>query len=73
MIERCIFVTLSVALVASLAGFLLFVPVLPNFAVTVVLAGLFGMFWLGVQVGRRPQDAETSNGGSSDGNQLSLS
>lgn len=71
MIERCIFILLSLALVASLGGFFLYVPILPNLAVTVMLGGLFAMFWLGIRVGRQRQDARIQP--SSDGNELSLS
>jgi len=72
MIERCILITLSVALVASLAGFFLYVPVLSNLTVTVVLGGLFAMFWLGVRIGRRPQGAGLPNN-AEENRQLSLS
>ncbi len=61
MIERCFFILLSVALVGSLGGFFLYVPILPNLAVTAILGGLCAMFWLGVRVGRRPQDASISH------------
>jgi hypothetical protein len=57
MIERLVFILLSVALVGSLGGFFLFVAILPNLAVTAMLGGLCAMFWLGIRVGRRPQDA----------------
>jgi hypothetical protein len=80
MIERCLFILLSVALVGSLGGFFLYVPMLPNLAVTFMLAGLCAMFWLGIRVGRRPQEAaisqpsrKTSQLGLSEGTQLSLS
>jgi hypothetical protein len=66
MIERVVFILLSVALVASLGGFFLYVPILPNLAVTFVIAGLCGMFWLGVRVGRQPQDARISPPASGD-------
>jgi len=46
MIERCVFILLSVALVGSVGGFFLYVPILPNLAVTVMLGGLCAMFWL---------------------------
>lgn len=72
MIERSILIVLSVALVASLAGFFLYVPVMTNLTVTVVLGGLFAMFWLGVRVGRRPQGAVIANT-SDESRQLSLS
>ena len=72
MIERCILIILSLALVASLAGFFLYVPLLPNLTVTVVLGGLCAMFWLGVRVGRRPQSAGMANS-SEESHQLSLS
>ncbi len=73
MIERCVFILLSLALVGSLGGFFLYVPILPNLAVTVLLGGLCAMFWLGVRVGRRPQEARISHSPSSEGNQLGLS
>jgi hypothetical protein len=73
MIERCVFILLSLALAGSLGGFFLYVPILPNLAVTVMLAGLCGMFWLGIRVGRRPQEVTLSNPASREGNQLSLS
>lgn len=57
MVERCVFILLSIALIASLGGFFLYVPILPNLVVTVMLGGLFAMFWLGIRVGRRPHDA----------------
>jgi hypothetical protein len=61
MIERCLFILLSLALIASLGGFFLYVPILPNLAVIFVLGGLCAMFWLGIRVGRRPQPAEISH------------
>jgi threonine/homoserine/homoserine lactone efflux protein len=73
MIERCLFVLLSVALVGSLGGFFLYVAILPNLAVTVMLAGLCAMFWLGIRVGRQPQDASISHRPSEESSQLSLS
>jgi hypothetical protein len=72
MIERGILILLSLALVCSLGGFFLYVPLLPNLEVAVMLGGLFAMFCLGVRVGRRPQPAsirQTVN----DENQLTLS
>jgi hypothetical protein len=73
MIERIVFILLSLALVASLGGFFLYVPILPNFAITVVLGALCAMFWLGIRVGRRPQGARITESGADQGNQLSLS
>jgi hypothetical protein len=73
MIERCVFILLSLALIGSLGGFFLYVPILPNLAVTVMLGGLCAMFWLGVRVGRRPQQARISHSPVSESNQLSLS
>jgi hypothetical protein len=73
MIERCLFILLSVALVGSLGGFFLYVPILPNLAVAVMLGGLCAMFWLGIRVGRRSQDARITSSASNEGNQLSLS
>jgi hypothetical protein len=73
MIERCILILLTVALVGSLGGFFLYVPILPNLAVTVMLGGLCAMFWLGVRVGRRPQGGSVSHPAPSEGSQLSLS
>ncbi len=73
MIERCVFILLSVALVGSLGGFFLYVPILPNLAVTAMLGGLCAMFWLGIRVGRRPQEVRIPQSASSEGNQLSLS
>lgn len=72
MIERCLLILLSVALVGSLGGFFLYVPILPNLAVTFMIAGLCAMFWLGLRVGRRPQDVPISHTPSSERNQLSL-
>jgi uncharacterized RDD family membrane protein YckC len=71
MIERCILIALSLALVASLGGFFLYVPILPNLAVTVVLGGLFAMFWLGVRVGRRPEQTGIDTGMSNQADQRS--
>ena len=73
MIERCILILLSLTVVGSLGGFFLYVPMLPNLAVTVLLGGLCAMFWLGLRVGRRPQDATISHSQVSESNQLSLS
>ncbi len=73
MIERCILILLSLALVCSLGGFFLYVPMLPNLEVTVMLAGLFAMFWLGVRVGRRAQGGSIRHQTVNDENQLSLS
>ena len=73
MIERCLFILLSVALVGSLGGFFLFVPILPNLAVMAMLGGLGAMFWLGIRVGRRSQEASVSQSASSEENQLVLS
>jgi hypothetical protein len=73
MIERCILILLSLTVVGSLGGFFLYVPMLPNLAVTVLLGGLCAMFWLGLRVGRRPQDATISHPQVSESNQLSLS
>jgi len=73
MIERCLFILLSVALVGSLGGFFLFVPILPNLAVTAMLGGLGAMFWLGIRVGRRSQDANLSHSASNEENRLILS
>lgn len=73
MIERLVFILLSVALVGSLGGFFLYVPILPNLAVTVMLGGLCAMFWLGIRVGRRPQVARISHPAASGRSQLSLS
>jgi hypothetical protein len=73
MIERCIFILLSLALVGSVGGFFLYVPILPNLVVTVMLAGLCAMFWLGIRVGRRAQGAGMADSHSSNANQLSLS
>jgi hypothetical protein len=60
MIERCLLILLSIALVGSLGGFFLYVPILPTLAVTVILGGLCAMFWLGVCVGMRPRHAPVS-------------
>jgi hypothetical protein len=76
MIERCVFILLSLALAASLVGFFLYVAILPNLTVTAMLAGLFGMFWLGIRVGRRPREERISDAGyqnaAPEANQLSL-
>jgi hypothetical protein len=73
MIERGIFILLSVALVGSLGGFFLYVPILPNIAVTAMLGGLCAMFWLGIRVGRRPQDVSIPSAAPREDGQLSLS
>jgi hypothetical protein len=73
MIERCLFILLTVALVGSLGGFFLYVPILPNLAVAAMLGGLCAMFWLGIRVGRRPQGDTVSTAQSPEANQLSLS
>jgi hypothetical protein len=73
MIERCVLILLTVALVGSLGGFFLYVPILPNLAVTVMLAGLCAMFWLGVRVGRQPASGRLAADGQRETNQLSLS
>lgn len=82
MIERFVFILLSVGLVGSLGGFFLYVPILPNLAVTFMLGGLCAMFWLGIRVGRRrphnvtiPQSASHAGStlGLSERGQLSLS
>lgn len=73
MIERLVFILLSVALLASLGAFFLYVPFLPNLAVTLMLGGLFAMFWLGIRVGRLPHHGRISRPASSNGDQLSLS
>jgi hypothetical protein len=73
MIERCLFILLSVALVGSLGGFFLYVPILPNLAVTFMLAGLCGMFWLGIRVGRGPREVAISQPASHKTSQLGLS
>jgi hypothetical protein len=73
MIERCIFILLSVALLGSLGGFFLYVAFLPNLAVTAMLCGLCAMFWLGIRVGRRPHDAAITPASSHESSQLSLS
>ena len=72
MIERGIFILLSVALAASLAGFFLYVPILPNLVVTFMLGGLCAMFWLGIRVGRRPQEVTISNSASAEASQLNM-
>jgi hypothetical protein len=72
MIERCVLILLSVLLVGSLGGFFLYVAILPNLAVTVMLGGLGAMFWLGIRVGRRPQN-EVSEQPSAEGQPLSVS
>jgi len=73
MIERCVFILLSLAMVASLGGFFLYVAILPNLAVTFMLGGLCAMFWLGIRVGRRPQNASIAPSTSNETTQLSLS
>jgi hypothetical protein len=73
MIERCVFILLSLAVVGSLGGFFLYVPILPNLAVTAVLGGLCAMFWLGIRVGRRPHDVSVPNAAPAEDGQLSLS
>ncbi len=73
MIERIVLILLSVALLASMGGFFLYVPILPNVAVTFVLIALGGMFWLGVRVGQQPQQATISQRQPTETNQLSLS
>jgi threonine/homoserine/homoserine lactone efflux protein len=73
MIERCVFILLSVALVASLGGFFLYVAILPNLAVTLMLVGLCAMFWLGIRVGKRPHDTTVSHPATEQRSQLSLS
>jgi hypothetical protein len=67
MIERCVFTLLSLALVASLGGFFLYVPILPNLAVTAMLGGLGAMFWLGIRVGRQPQHGRITDSPSRQG------
>jgi hypothetical protein len=52
--ERFILIFLALAILSSMGSFLLFVPILPALTVTVLLSGLMGMFWLGLNVGRRP-------------------
>jgi hypothetical protein len=66
MIERCLLILLSVALVGSLGGFFLYVPILPTLAVTAMLGGLCAMFFLGVRVGRRPQEEQMAQQSSGD-------
>jgi hypothetical protein len=74
MIERCLFILLSLALVAGVGGFFLYVPILPTLAATVMILALCGMFWLGIRVGMRLEGANISAGASTaDENQLSLS
>ena len=73
MIERGIFILLSLALVGSLGGFFLYVPILPNIVVTAMLGGLCAMFWLGIRVGRRPQDESIPSSAPREDGQLSLS
>jgi len=72
-IERCVFILLSVALVGSVGGFFLYVPILPNIAVTVMLGALCAMFWLGIRVGRRPPGASIAHAATQEDSQLSLS
>ncbi len=71
MIERIVFILLSLAMVGSLGGFFLYVAILPNLAVTVMLGGLGAMFWLGIRVGRGAQ-GRVSNP-ATESSQLSLS
>jgi hypothetical protein len=73
MIQRCVFILLSLALAASLAGFFLYVAILPNLVVTAMLAGLCAMFWLGIRVGRQPKEERISDAAPSEATQLSLS
>jgi hypothetical protein len=73
MIERCVLILLSVLLVGSLGGFFLYVPILPNLAVTAMLGGLCAMFWLGIRVGRRPQNAQATEPPPAEGQPLSVS
>jgi hypothetical protein len=73
MIERCVFILLSLALAASLVGFFLYVAILPNLAVTAMLAGLCAMFWLGIRVGRRPKEERIADTNPTEAGQLSLS
>jgi len=73
MIERSVLIVLTVALIGSLGGFFLYVPILPNLAVVVVLGGLCAMFWLGVRIGRRPASSHFGENGRQQENQLSLS
>jgi membrane protein DedA with SNARE-associated domain len=73
MIERCVLILLSLAMLASLGGFFIYVAILPNLAVTAMLGGLGAMFWMGVRVGRKPQDGPMSHKASVDENQLRLS
>jgi hypothetical protein len=68
MIERCLLILLAVALIGSLGGFFLYVPILPNLAVTAILGGLCAMFWLGFRVGMRPRGQQPP-----ESNQLSIS
>jgi hypothetical protein len=73
MIERSIFILLSLALVGSLGGFFLYVPMLPVLDVTVIIGGLCAMFWLGIRVGRQPHNRGIPDSPSDRGSQLSLS
>ncbi len=73
MIERCIFILLTIALIGSLGGFFLYVPILPNLAVTVMLGGLCAMFWLGIRVGRRSAASPFAEHSRREDSQLSLS
>jgi hypothetical protein len=72
MIERIVFILLSLAMVGSLGGFFLYVAILPNLAVTAMLGGLCAMFWLGIRVGRGAQ-GRVSTPSSEGSSQLSLS
>jgi hypothetical protein len=73
MIERCVFILLSLAMVGSLVGFFLYVPILPDLAVTAVVGGLCAMFWLGIRVGRRPRAVSVPEPAPPEDGQLSLS
>ena len=73
MIERCVFILLTVALIGSIGGFFLYVPILPNLAVTVMLGGLCAMFWLGLKVGKAPATSRFSEeGGRAETNSLTV-
>jgi hypothetical protein len=50
MTERILLVLLPLLLLGSIGAFLLYVPILPTIAVTVILVGLVTMFLLGVRV-----------------------
>jgi uncharacterized membrane protein len=73
MIERCLFILLSLALVAGVGGFFLYVPILPILAAAVMIAALCGMFWLGIRVGMRLDTTNMSGATAADENQLSAS